>query len=968
MSALVGRRAELQRVEALLGAVAERRTGATLLLEGEPGIGKSRLLDELASHARSKGFSVLDARADEWARDVPYAVLVEAFEPVLAEGSREIVETLNPGERTGLSAVFPDLAGTAAAGHVPDQRHLAHRSLGTLLERLAEQPGRSGCVLVLDDVQWADPATIDLLSGLLRRRFDAPVLVALACRTGQMPVRLAGALAACLQHVGSEHVMLPPLSRSEASALFSGPDAANLLDRLYDLSGGNPFYLQQLARAEGVPRPPDPSGELAVPPAVRASLSAELVDLDVSTRTVLEAAAVAGDPFDLDLVEAIAEIDVLGALDELVARSLVRPTELPRRFAFRHPLVRSAVYQFAGGGWRIGAHGRAAAALAERGAPAAMLAQHVEHVARPGDLEAMATFAAAGQDALTRAPLTSARWFGAALRVLPAAAESDAIRRDLQLARALALGNAGQVADALAQLDEVIEQIPQDDTLGRAALTFECARIEILTGEPTRAMARSRRATTELGDRVHPYVARVWQVASAAALAQQDVEEARRCGLTALNLLEQLDEPALEMDAHAQLSIGYAIEAVDFEQAQRHLDRAAEAHDRASDAQIAEYVESLYLFSWAAMLLGRYSAAVDYANRGTRVAVELGIPRALVPLMVARGEALLRMGRLVEAVDQSAEAVEAARGTDYAQAMYWALWAHARALLGVGRIDEAALAAEESLMIAQGQAKNFLSDAEPEWQAAEVFLAIGQTQRAQELLDQAFGGPGAPRVVPLDRIMAWSSLAHAALAAGDVASARRYADLCAQADHVRAHVGIMAAVAARTCAAVALADGSPESARSELDAVLARLEGSPALVEVGRTLLSSARVNVALGSASQAVAELERAEAVFVESGAEGLRAEAAQELRRLGRRNRSAPRSPGVGENGLAALSAREREVADLVAEGSTNRVVAQRLFLSEKTVEAHLRNVFVKLGVSSRAAVASAIARSDIRATPGS
>ena len=174
-------------------------------------------------------------------------------------------------------------------------------------------------------------------------------------------------------------VELGPLPPSAAGELVDAAGAAEL-ELLYRASGGNPFYLLQLARGGGGDHGARREGE--VPPAVVAAIVAELDGLTATARRFAEAAAVAGDPFELDLTVATAGVDdgdALDAIDELAARDLVRPGEVPRRFGFRHPLVRSAVYESTAAGARLAAHGRAARALAERGAPASARAHHVAH-------------------------------------------------------------------------------------------------------------------------------------------------------------------------------------------------------------------------------------------------------------------------------------------------------------------------------------------------------------------------------------------------------------------------------------------------------------------------------------------------------------------------------------------------------------------------------------------------------------
>jgi hypothetical protein len=148
------------------------------------------------------------------------------------------------------------------------------------------------------------------------------------------------------------------------------------------------------------------------------------------------------------------------AVDELLELDLIRTTDVPRRFRFRHPLVRRAVYQATAGGWRLGAHERCAAALAERGAAAVARAHHVERSARQGDLAAVAVLRAAGEAAARLAPESAARWFGGALRLLPETA-SVWDRAELLLARAWALAAVGRFADSHEAVLEAVALVPE---------------------------------------------------------------------------------------------------------------------------------------------------------------------------------------------------------------------------------------------------------------------------------------------------------------------------------------------------------------------------------------------------------------------------------------------------------------------------------------------------------------------------
>jgi len=267
-------------------------------------------------------------------------------------------------------------------------------------------------VLVLDDLHWSDEASIQLLAALLRRGADAPVLLALAFRPGQAPARLMAALAV----PSVRRIVLERLTEAQAAELLSELQPASEA-ALYRHGGGPPFYLEQLARAGDevkLTAVPAGNGATGVPAAVAASLAEELASLSTAERMLLQGAAVAGEPFEPDLAAAVAKLpaaDALGVLDALLALDLLRPTSVPRRFVFRHPLVRRAVYESAPAGWKLAAHARAADALAARGASPAERAHHVEQYAGQGAEAAIGVLLEAGTAVASRAPAAAARWF-----------------------------------------------------------------------------------------------------------------------------------------------------------------------------------------------------------------------------------------------------------------------------------------------------------------------------------------------------------------------------------------------------------------------------------------------------------------------------------------------------------------------------------------------------------------------------
>ena len=322
---LVGRAEELGTLDHLLASL---DGGGSLALEvlGEPGIGKTRLLDELRDRAEAHGHLVLSGSASELERDVPFGVFVDALDEYLQGLEPDRLEALDDDVRNGLGNVFPSLSGLARNEEAlfRHERHRSHRAVRELLERLtATRP----IVLVLDDVHWADPASVELLGSLLRRPPDAAVLLVIAARPRHAPERLSPALEPARRAGTLVQVELDALSRVEAGKLLGDAVDEATAEALYRDSGGNPFYLEQLARAMqrtssvAIAAPHDSLADLHVPPLVAAALADELALLSGDTRLLLRGAAVAGDPFDPELAAAAADFEgssALAAVDELL--------------------------------------------------------------------------------------------------------------------------------------------------------------------------------------------------------------------------------------------------------------------------------------------------------------------------------------------------------------------------------------------------------------------------------------------------------------------------------------------------------------------------------------------------------------------------------------------------------------------------------------------------------------------------
>ena len=228
-------------------------------LVGEPGAGKTRLLGELAAEAARRGVVILAGRAAEFEQEMPFGVVVDALDDQVESGLPSLATRLDAGTCGLLATVLPSLrtaapgldgpAGPGLAGPGPGHdmtgRYRIYRGMRRLLEDLA---GPHGLVLILDDVHWADNASIELLDHLVRHPPRGRVLVAIAYRPAQAPARLAALLTSATGH--ARQLPVGPLTFAETEKLLGPGLSRPRYQALHEASGGNPFYLEALARMD----------------------------------------------------------------------------------------------------------------------------------------------------------------------------------------------------------------------------------------------------------------------------------------------------------------------------------------------------------------------------------------------------------------------------------------------------------------------------------------------------------------------------------------------------------------------------------------------------------------------------------------------------------------------------------------------------------------------------------------------
>jgi DNA-binding NarL/FixJ family response regulator len=960
---LIGRAEETLAIDRTLSELG-RGGPAAIEVAGEPGIGKTRLLAELAGRADALGYLVLSGSASELEVDLPFWLFVDALDEYIAALEPRRLDALEDDVLGELATIFPAVTARTSvpATVIPQTRYRTYRAVRELLERLtATKP----LVLVLDDVHWADPASVELLGTLLRRPPDAAVLITLAVRPRQAPSRLSNALERAHRQGALRRFSLGPLTREQARDLLGHTVDEDVTGELYDESGGNPFYLEQLARslrrvaAADLTTAHSSLPDLDVPPAVAAALAEELTLLSGEALLVLQGAAVAGDPFRPELAAAaasISEASALDALDALLKLELIRQTEVPRRFRFRHPLVRRAVERSAPAGWRLGAHERCAAALESQGASAAERAYHVALAGRQGDMAAVAVLREAGETAAQRAPASAAVWFGDALRLLPETAPAES-RVELLLARARALAATGQFAQSHSALLESFELIPPEAVGLRVRLTTACAGVEHLLGRHERAHARLVSAMESLSGQASPAAAELMIALAMDGFSLMDYGRMCEWADRAVTEAHGLGDQPLAAAATAVHAFASAADG-DIAVAEARRREAAAMVAELSDHQLALHLDTAVHLAGAELYLDYYAEAEAHADRAITIGLATG-QSELVPLAYSIiGQVKLLRGQLAEAAELLDNAVDAARLSGNVQALVGDLLNRSLTAVAAGNIDLALGTAEEAVELTEGLDQSLVCAAGVAM--ATALLEAGDPGRAVDVLLRSSGGEELRLIPGVWRARSLELLTRCWLGLGRHIEAARAASLV-ETVAARLTLRVARSMADRALAAVALAAGSPEVAAQYALASAATADevGMPVDAALSRTLAGRALGQA--GERDRAIAQLGQAAEAFDSCGALRYRAAAEFELRRLGQRihRRTKPGDPH--KSGVQSLTSRELEIARLVVDRRTNPEIAEALFLSPKTVETHLRHLFHKLDVSSRAEVARVIERSD-------
>jgi DNA-binding CsgD family transcriptional regulator len=896
---LVGRESERARIDRLLLNACKGRSGV-LVLSGEPGIGKSALLEYAVR--RAEGMRVLRVTGVEAAGEVPFGSLRKLLAPL-----QDLFAKLPPAQRRALEGAlgFSPTASAPAA---------VHAAAFALLTGLA---AREPLLCVIDDAHWIDSASADALA-IVARRLDAdPIAALFAVREGEgfdgrglTTIRLEG---------------LPP---DEARRLLARRArrrvARTVADRLVRETGGNPLALlelpellsaRQLAGAEHLPAPLPLAASLqplfrrraeCLPPRSRTALLIAAAS-DSEETALLEAAGARRDDFEPAVRAALVEV-------------------ADGRVSFRHPLVRSAVYQAATPTERRRAHEALARVLGDP-AEADRRAWH-RAAAAVGPSEELA-------DELERAASAAASRGGLAaeatmLQLAARITAADDRRGRRLVGAARAAWAAGKRAETEALLEEALPLI--DDPLVRADAQELRATLlkrqgqaeaahELLVGEAARVEpVDALRAARMLAQATHVFFRRE-RVAPALALAE------RACALVG----PEIAAADLELSSTlvwAQLHLGHA------EEGRRLALRAAALAEQRRDVAIVPQI------AWALSWVEEYDRARAIIERVVAEERRAGALGDLAYHLFYVADLEYRLGRLGRAYAAAQEASALAEQTGRELHLMVALTALATVEAVLGRAEDARAHATDALALA-GSMYNLYFVTQANAALGLLELGVGRAYEAARHLDLVARAFADTDVVEPSLLEWMPNLVEARIRAGRLEEAAE----------ALAAFGARAEATDRTWALAATARyrgvlaEDEESADEEFRRALALHERNPRVLERGRTQLCFGERLRRAGRRREARVQLRAALSTFDRIGAIPWAERARAELAATGETARR--RHPAAAER----LTPRELQVALAVGTGHTNREIAALLFLSPKTIEYHLASVYRKLAVRSRA-----------------
>jgi DNA-binding CsgD family transcriptional regulator/tetratricopeptide (TPR) repeat protein len=924
---LVERDAEIARLQRAVSSLSSGR-GAVLEIVGDPGLGKTSLLAALAAMAAGSGARL--GRGHALRGDaVPGQIFRSAWE-----------------EHPRLSALEAESA----------------RSLAT-----AWAAGSGGAVL-LDDVQWCDPTSVEIALRLVRNPVPGPFLLALSHRPRQASPALLAALDDGVRIGTVTRIAVSPLTADAMHELagrwaggLAAPGTGKDEDhdrRLGDAAGGSPRNLRILLAAGWDPllwpfrAGSDPGGLLRE----AAALTSEMDLLTPDAAAVLRGAAVLGDPFRPEDVAEVCDLPgarVVAALGELSQADLVR-RHGNGEFEFRDAVLGHVTHERSSLSEQSTGHRRALDLLSGREAAASALARHAERLLGTDSGTAAPILARAAAEVLASDPVAAAHWSGLALDHTP---HGGQVRAELEILRCRALIAVGRLDEARTLVHEVLGHVSELPWHLALRAYGAAADVERLLCRYSEAEAIAATALSLLpargdgGELPMEAVMMVYEYALVQTL-RGDHLQARAVIRAAVDTTTRPVHPteiAIRCLATCQDAyLGDVAEAVE----DIHL--CAAAVDALADPQAGQSPEMFVTLGIAEFYLERFDDAARHIKRGLKVASGGTQLHVVLHQLLALASHDLFTGRLETATEWAAQAEHLATAIGSQEGVGLSKSVRAAAMMwsqgGVRDVREILALAESAIADVESHRSWWAYSALGV--AAQVQLLGGDAEGAlRTMLERADGQDVAaaqPSLEPSLRAL----MAMAALRGGDVAAARRFTE-DAEAAAERLGLTGQTAAALRARAMLHLADAHPEPAMDSFARAMDGFDRAGMPIQLAWTRAISEAAAARRHEAGPILLDVAAAgadargvlSALSAPNDAE--RVPAAEPATARGD---DTPARPADGVGPLGMLSEREREIAALAAAGLRSREIAQRLFLSPRTVEAHLGRVYRRLGVSSR------------------